>query len=66
MLRMVFLSHKAAMTDVPPSRSGLGSVIGSKPATELGAVAASWAKLDPLAASTAKAGTVFKNALRFI
>jgi hypothetical protein len=33
---------------------------------ELDAVLASWLKLDSVAASRVKAGTLFKNVLRFI
>ncbi|MHC4147426.1 MAG: hypothetical protein ACYSUD_21975, partial [Planctomycetota bacterium] len=56
MLRVVFLSLRAASTDLPPLVCGLASVIGCR----------SWAKPDGAPASTAKAGKVFKNALRFI
>ena len=56
MLRLVFLSHRAASTDLPPSACGFKSVIGCR----------SLAKLDAVPASTVNAGTVFRNVLRFI
>lgn len=65
-LRFVFLSHRAASTDLPPSFSGLGSRIGWRSGTEPDVVGGSRAKPDPLVANMANAGTVFRNAPRFI
>ena len=59
-------SCKAARTDLPPSLCGFGRLIGCKSWAELVAGALSWAKVDAAGVSTAKAGTVFKNVLRFI
>jgi hypothetical protein len=51
------------ITDLPPSISGLGSVIGFKPWVGEGV---SWEKPAVVLANTVMAGRAFTNVLRFI
>src|ERR1035441_3326782 len=62
-LRVVFRSLRAASTDLPPSVSGFGSVMGFRSRVLSGLP---WAKPEVVLANTVKAGRVFTNVLRFI
>src|ERR1035441_10491872 len=62
-LRLVFRSLRAAITDLPPSISDLGSVIVFRHCVASGVA---WAKPAVVLANTVKTGRVFTNVLRFI